>query len=66
MRPARIGHHSTYSRPRSPIPASLLCSKLGEKFELFSDRMEDAIEREALIDALVAMHNADISADDYR
>ena len=66
MKPARTGHHGTYPRASGPIPVSLLCSRLGESFELFSDRTEDDIERDTLIGDFVAMHDAESAADDYR
>ena len=44
------------------MPPSVLCARLGEDFELFSDRMEDALERENLIHDLESIRDADIGA----
>ena len=44
------------------IPVSLLCAKLGEDFELFSDRIDDAIDYENLIHGLVSIHDAEAVA----
>ena len=37
--------------------------KLDEDFELFSDRMEDAVEVENLIHDLVSIHDAEVAVD---
>ena len=44
------------------MPVPILCAKLGEDFELFSDRMEDAVEWEKLIHEMESMREADIGA----
>jgi hypothetical protein len=44
------------------MPVPMLCAKLGEDFELFSDRTEDAVERERLIHDFESILAADIGA----
>jgi hypothetical protein len=43
------------------MPMSLLCRKLGEDFELFSDRVEDDVASEIMISDLVSMHDAELA-----
>lgn len=38
---------------------------LGEDVELFSDRMEDAVEYDTIIKYFCLLHDAEIAADDY-
>jgi hypothetical protein len=59
-------HASTFRLRTGRIPVSLLCAKLGEDFELFSDRREDALECEMLVNDLVTMHDRELAADDSR
>jgi hypothetical protein len=66
MKPAehrRNGRSRTVGRE---LPPSLLCAKLGEDFELFSDRMEDALECENLIHDLGSIRDDEAAADDFR
>jgi hypothetical protein len=44
------------------MPMSLLCAKLGEDFELFSDRTDHAVECENLIHDFESIRDADIGA----
>lgn len=63
MRHDRIHRHPRALRAaRRAMPPSVLCAKLGEDFELFSDRMEEALERESLIHDLESIRDADIGA----
>jgi hypothetical protein len=53
--------HKAATRDRE-IPVPLLCAKLGEDFELFSDRTDDAVECENLIHDLESIRDADLGA----
>lgn len=59
-------NHRQARRPASgdAMPPSLLCAKLGEDFELFSDRMEDAVECENLIHDFESIREAEIGSGD--
>lgn len=52
MKAARHAHPAATKHRRFKV-ASML-DRLGEDFEVFSDRADDAIERDALIEALAA------------
>jgi hypothetical protein len=43
------------------MPMSMLCRKLGEDFEVFSDRIEDDVASEIMISDLVSMHDAELA-----
>jgi len=67
MRHDRLhGHPRALHAARRAIPPSVLCAKLGEDFELFSDRMDDALECENLIHHLESLHDAEVAAGDFR
>lgn len=53
--------HRPATRDRE-MPIPLLCAKLGEDFELFSDRRDHAVECETLIHELESIRDADIGA----
>jgi hypothetical protein len=46
------------------LPPSVLCARLGEDFELFSDRTDHAVECENLIHVFEAIRDADGGAPD--
>ena len=46
------------------MPVPMLCAKLGEDFELFSDRTDDAIECENLIHDFESIREAEIGSGD--
>lgn len=54
-------------KPAAPLremPVPMLCAKLGEDFELFSDRADDAIECENLIQDFESIREAEIGSGD--
>ena len=64
MRPRPIYRPTRRRAVERIMPASALCAKLGEDFELFSERTEDAVECESLIHGLESIRDADVGAFD--
>jgi hypothetical protein len=63
MKNRRNGGHGPAARTRE-MPAPMLCAKLGEDFELFSDRTEDAVEVESLIHDFESIREAETGPGD--
>jgi hypothetical protein len=64
MRPGQNHRHARRPALRRAPPASDGYSRLGADFELFSDRTEDAVERENLIHDFESIREADIGSGD--
>ena len=62
----QMGHRRNGRTMGREMPVSLLCAKLGEDFELFSDRMEDVLECENLVHDLSSIRDGEAAMDDFR